>query len=212
MARRNSSTEGAIEVDISNYWVGDEIFLFYCVDYAITLYYLTKYNGVITMERVKGWTDLIYYSAYLKDDHVTVSSNELIYSGIAIFLQWDNIPAETIKQMFLQCSVTKLKSYYSSTLTNTASTLRVATADISAKNGICFAAFADLPSGGTASGVWGVTSTSAPSTAIKTYRSSEGMINRSPLMTSGSYQLPTADGTNTARVRSYTLMNFEETW
>lgn len=236
-AGRSSSTAGVISLSPDIY--NDETwYLFYCVGPSMEISRIDMADSRMIKTTIVTWAPSVAqaYHSSLNEDGTEILSDDSVYSGNMTILWFrqpasvgaaTRIPNDIIDYMFRYGSVYSLKSYYDSTLTNDSDTLKVQASTVSSQSGVCIASFRNLFTDGDPASIFGVMDAQTPTTPIKhcygtiveeaPYAEDPygGFKERSPLAeppSSPGYLVPTANGTTMARVRSYTLKRFTETW
>ena len=223
-AGRSGTSTGTITLTPSELHDGETWYLFFCVGSSMEIARIDMTSSSMTktsLRLVAPGSDTTYASS-LNAAGTSIVSNDGVYSG-NMSLVWfgSKISPDVIDYMFKNATIGTLKSYYNPSNTNTDANLQVAKSTITAKSGIVFASFRDVPSSGTAAAVFGVAGTQTPGTKIvccigAEMTGSSSFASYSPLReitSSGTaYMVPTRDGSINARVRSYTLKYLTETW
>lgn len=111
-------------------------------------------------------------------------------------------------------NLTVLHYYYGSAYSADSADLRVKTSDVTAKtDGIAYATYRHTPSSGDGNSVFGFVNTQSSLTMIKG-GDTNGWRSTSPLRgfttSNVSYRTPSADGSNNARTKSYSLVTFQD--
>ena len=151
----------------------------------------------------------------LSSDGLSLQGTENVLGGSLVLLRFSITPKAT-DYMFTpnNFSTGTLHYYYGSYVANNTD-LQCKTSDITAKSGVCLATYRHTPSSGTGNSVFGFVNTQTSLTMIKGF-DSNGWRTTSPLRgytsSNVSYRTPSADGSNNARVRAYTLKYLTENW
>ena len=199
--------------------VGNSVwFSFYCVGASMEISRLQKVNGTLTKTRI-GTYRPSGSTAYTTSLNGTgISGDQSVYGFHMSFIKPAYDP-DIVEQMFRSANIGTIHYYYSDSYTNAGGSLRVEKASVLSHAGVYYTAFVDVrSSSGPTNNAWGVGDTQTPSVAPIV-----GQIGSDPApsllreFTSNNvaYIAPAAtvsDGSANARVKSYTLKYFTETW
>lgn len=134
-----------------------------------------------------------------------------IYAGLVRWLCFSKFSSDILDYVFSNCYKSYLKYYYGINNTANASDLRVLASTVTAKSGIALAAFVRYYNS-TNTTVFSVTDSKTPTTPIQCVIGGSRITDRAGIYQSGSYLLPTSDGSTTAYNKAYTYVNLYEDW
>ena len=199
---------------------GDAWYSFYSVGGSMEISRLMSVNGVMTKTRIGVWkpTGTTAYTSSINNDNTGLIGDQNVYAYHLSIIKF-SIGADTVEKMFQQGDIGTVHYYYGSSYVDGEQydELDVDTEDITAHDGVYYAAFGDYQTNGDWRRLWGVGNTQTPYAValagqVNLGSGSTWLTTRSPFKVSGDHCVPTADGTTSARVKSYTLMYFTETW
>ena len=215
-AGRSSSTTGAITLSptITN---GETWFSFFAAGGSLEIARIDMAGGTMTrtsvINMVPGGADM--FVSGLNEAGTSIVTDSVLAGNLSLLKFSDTFNPDVIESMFRTMSPNILGYYYETSLTNTDADLRVLKSRITAKDGVVFASYRNVPSSGSASSVWSLSTTSAPAgTPARNgvgSTGSSGSILYEKTISDDVYILPQDPNTasTTARLRNYTLYVFK---
>ena len=198
----------------SNAVNGETWYLFYFAGGSMEVSRIYTNSDGTTMTKTRlGYQsdDTSWFGTKMSADGTVIETGGTMRACSMVMLCFKH-PPFVVERMFELASIGTHQFYRNSTQTNADNDLQIERATVTAKPGVIFAAFRD---GSTSKNCWSVNDSQTPTTAIVGARTGTSGSTISALRgytNSVQYLGPTADGTSTASVRSYTLKWLKENW
>lgn len=200
---------------------GDVWYSFYCCGGCMELCRIDMLaDSAMKRTYINRWTDSGSTARYteLSSDNKTLQGTAAVYGGTLALLKFAVLPKVT-DYIFSHMTSGTIMKYYGSAYEGDRDDLAVKTSKITEQSGICLATYRHTPSSPSDTdpnmSVFGFMNTQTSLTMIKGWDTS-GWRDTSPLrgytLSSTSYRVPSSNGSNNARVKSYTLQYLTETW
>lgn len=197
---------------------------FYSVGSSLEISRFQYVDGALTKTRLGTWrpSGSTAYTTSIDSGGIGLTADQGVYSYHLAVIKF-RTGWVTIEKMLQQASIGTIKSYYDSSYTNSNSDLAVEKSSITGRSGAYYTAFTVYTTGSVLQRLWAGGSAATPSAAPLMGQVNDGsgtastwLTTRSPFRTYTSsdvdYCVPSIDGSANARVKSYTLKYFTETW